>query len=233
MKLEFIITPLSELWWMGIISSILIGTLIIQLAIRIPPDKRTILRLCIASLMFLEEIFNQWYMVYLGIWDLSTSLPIHMCGITGILAGVMLIKNKQIGFEFIAMPGMAGAIHALLTPLLNHGGDIYQVINYYIGHSGIIIAALYLAIVEGYRIRKNSWVSVFFMVQILFVIVGIANWVFDANYMYLKEPPAVNHPLVSGKWPYYLINLEFVVVILLYFTYSLFKSPLFTNKKMV
>ena len=226
MKLEFIITPLSELWWMGIISSILIGIFIIQLAIRIPPDKRTILKLCIASLMFFEEIFNQWYMFYLGIWDLSTSLPIHMCGITGILAGVMLIKNKQIGFEFIAMPGMAGAIHALLTPLLNHGGDTYQVINYYIGHSGIIIVALYLAIVEGYRIRKNSWVSVFFMVQILFVIVGIANWVFDANYMYLSNAPGVNNPLIIGDWPWYILIFEIaglLHVLVLYFCFRKMK----------
>ena len=226
MKLEFIITPLSELWWMGIISSILIGIFIIQLAIRIPPDKRTVLKLCIASLMFFEEIFNQWYMFYLGIWDLSTSLPIHMCGITGILAGVMLIKNKQIGFEFIAMPGMAGAIHALLTPLLNHGGDTYQVINYYIGHSGIIIVALYLAIVEGYRIRKNSWVSVFFMVQILFVIVGIANWVFNANYMYLSNAPGVNNPLIIGEWPWYILIFEIaglLHVLVLYFCFRKMK----------
>lgn len=226
MKLEFIITPLSELWWMGIISSILIGIFIIQLAIRIPPDKRTILKLCIASLMFFEEIFNQWYMFYLGIWDLSTSLPIHMCGITGILSGVMLIKNKQIGFEFIAMPGMAGAIHALLTPLLNHGGDTYQVINYYIGHSGIIIVALYLAIVEGYRIRKNSWVSVFFIMQILFIIIGIANWVFSANYMYLSKAPIVENPLIIGEWPWYIIFFEiagFLHILILYFCFRKMK----------
>ena len=226
MKLEFIITPLSELWWMGIISSILIGIFIIQLAIRIPPDKRTVLKLCIASLMFFEEIFNQWYMFYLGIWDLSTSLPIHMCGITGILAGVMLIKNKQIGFEFIAMPGMAGAIHALLTPLLNHGGDTYQVINYYIGHSGIIIVALYLAIVEGYRIRKNSWVSVFFIMQILFIIIGTANWVFSANYMYLSKAPIVDNPLIIGEWPWYIIFFEiagFLHILILYFCFRKMK----------
>ena len=56
------------------------------------------------------------------------------------------------------------------------------------------------------------------------------DFIIDANYMYLKEPPAVNHPLVSGEWPYYLINLEFIVLILLYFTYSLFKSPILSNK---
>ena len=48
---------------MGIILSLLIGILIIQLAIRIPPDKRTILRISIGILMFSEELFNQFYMV--------------------------------------------------------------------------------------------------------------------------------------------------------------------------
>tara|TARA_B110000438_G_C15605948_1_gene560115 strand:- start:99 stop:791 length:693 start_codon:yes stop_codon:yes gene_type:complete len=226
MKLEFVINPLSELWWIGIIISISIGVFIIQLAIRIPPDKRTLLRLSIAFLMFFEEIFNQWYMFYLGIWDLSTSLPIHLCGITGILAGFMMIKNRQIGFEFIVMPGLAGAAHALLTPLLNHGGDIYQVINYYVGHSGIIIVALYLAIVEGYRIRKKSWMSVFFIIQILIVVIGVANWVFSANYMYLSKAPTVSNPLIIGGWPWYIIFFEilgFLHISVLYFCFRKMK----------
>mgnify|MGYP005730544611 FL=1 len=82
-------------------------------------------------------------------------------------------------------------------------------------------------------LSKLSWLKSFIALNILLVFLMPLDFYIDANYMYLKEPPAVNHPLVSGKWPYYLINLEFVVVILLYFTYSLFKSPLFTNKKMV
>ena len=98
---------------MGIILSLLIGILIIQLAIRIPPDKRTILRISIGILMFSEELFNQFYMVKLGVWHSSSSLPLHLCGITGLLSAMMMIKNKQTGFEFILMPGFAGALHAL------------------------------------------------------------------------------------------------------------------------
>ena len=56
------------------------------------------------------------------------------------------------------------------------------------------------------------------------------DFMIDANYMYLKYPPAVDHPFVSGGWPYYLVNLEFVVFFLLYFTYHLFNSPLLRNK---
>ena len=59
------------------------------------------------------------------------------------------------------------------------------------------------------------------------------DFLIDANYMYLKNPPEVDHPLVSGEWPYYLVNLEFAVLFLLYFTYSLFKTPILKNKKSI
>ena len=80
------------------------------------------------------------------------------------------------------------------------------------------------------ELSKFSWLKSFVALNILLVFLMPLDFIIDANYMYLKEPPAVNHPLVSGDWPYYLVNLEFVVLILLYFTYSLFKSPILSNK---
>ena len=224
MNLAVTIAPLSFLWWMGIILSLLIGILIIQLAIRIPPDKRTILRISIGILMFFEELFNQFYMVKLGVWHSSSSLPLHLCGITGLLSAMMMIKNKQMGFEFILMPGFAGALHALLTPQLNHGGDAIQVINYYIGHSGILIVAFYLAIVEGYRLRKSSWIKSFLLIQVLLIFLGFMNWVLDANYMYLCSPPIVNNPLIIGSWPYYLAFFEVIGLLHIIVLYFIFRK---------
>ena len=83
------------------------------------------------------------------------------------------------------------------------------------------------------ELSKFSWLKSFVALNILLVFLMPLDFIIDANYMYLKEPPAVNHPLVSGEWPYYLINLEFIVLILLYFTYSLFKSPILSNKNTV
>ena len=73
---DLIIDPFSFLWWNGIVFSLFIGVIIIQLAIRIPPDKRKILRLAIGSFMFFEEIWNQWYIFQLDLWSLSSALPI-------------------------------------------------------------------------------------------------------------------------------------------------------------
>ena len=82
----------------------------------------------------------------------------------------------------------------------------------------------------GMKLSKFSWLKSFVALNVILVFLMPLDFLIDANYMYLKEPPAVNHPLVSGDWPYYLVNLEFVFLILLYFTYSLFKSPILSNK---
>ena len=64
------------------------------------------------------------------------------------------------------------------------------------------------------------------MVQILFVIIGIANWVFGANYMYLSNAPIVNNPLIIGEWPWYILFFEIaglLHVLVLYFCFRKMK----------
>ena len=71
-------------------------------------------------------------------------------------------------------------------------------------------------------------IKTIFHLQLLVVLVSQANSIIGngANYMYLAEPPEIDNPLVIGKWPYYLINLEFIVVTLFLLTYLLFKSKI-------
>ena len=124
--------------------------MIVLVGIRMPPDKRRVLMVTLGTVILVLEVFQQFYYSHLGIWTIEKSIPIHLCGISVIIAGVMMIKPDQNGFEFLALIGSPGALHALLTPQLNHGYDIFLVYKYYIGHSAIILIPLFLAIVQGY-----------------------------------------------------------------------------------
>ena len=170
-----------------------------------------------------------------GTWSIDKRLPFHLCGFSSVITCfIVFIKKKQLWFDFLFYAGILGGLNALLTPLIdNYTGTNFFYVEYFYSHTSIIILPLYMYYYMDMDLSKLSWLKSFIALNILLVFLMPLDFYIDANYMYLKEPPAVNHPLVSGKWPYYLINLEFVVVILLYFTYSLFKSPLFTNKKMV
>ena len=202
--------------------STLIAIAIIQIAIRIPPDKRKVLMLFIGISLIGIELIQQFYLNHLGIWTMETSLPIHLCGISGILAGVMMLRPSNIGFEFLALIGSAGALHAILTPQLNHGSIPFLIFKYYISHFGIILVPLFLAIVLGYRIKRISWARVFLLCQVLLLFIGTTNYFIGSNYMYLAEKPMVNNPMVIGEWPWYIIGFEIlglVHILIFYYGY--------------
>ena len=217
-----VIQPLSNLWLIGILVSLIISIMIVQIGIRIPPDKRRVLMVTLGTFILVLEVFQQFYYYHLGIWTIEKSIPIHLCGISVIIAGIMMIKPDQNGFEFLALIGSPGALHALLTPQLNHGYDIFLVYKYYIGHSAIILIPLFLAIVQGYRIRRSSWLRVLLMCQFFILFIGTANYLLNSNYMYLSERPLVDNPMIIGEWPWYIIGFEIlglVHILIFYFGY--------------
>ena len=216
-----IIDPLSFYWWTGNILSLLIAIIIIFLGTKIPPDKRRILMIFIGFTLIAAEITQQIYLMRLDIWSLKTSLPIHLCGLSGLLAGMMMLKPNQDGFEFLALIGTPGAIHGLLTPQLNHGEMTLLIIKYYISHAGIIMVPLFIAIVLGYRIRKNAWFRIALACQVLILFIGATNYLINSNYMYLSYRPIVNNPIVVGPWPWYILGFQFAGLIhILVFQYA-------------
>ena len=221
-----IIEPLSSTWWIGMSLSILVSFGIIQIAIRIPPDKRKILMMILGFTLISIELMQQLYLNHLGLWSLKTSLPIHLCGISGILAGIMMFRSSHYGFEFLALIGSPGALHALLTPQLNHGTIPFLIFKYYVSHAGIVLVPLFLAVVLGYRIRRSSWYRVLLLCQVLLIIIGLTNYFIGANYMYLAEKPLVNNPMVVGEWPWYILGFEIlglVHILIFYYGYRKFR----------
>ena len=77
----------------------------------------------------------------------------------------------------------------------------------------VILVPLFLAIVEGYRIRKSSWINVFFLSQGILLFVGFSNLVLGSNYMYLVQKPLVNNPMIIGEWPWYILGFEIMGLI--------------------
>ena len=218
-----IIKVFSNLWWLGIIISTIISILIVQLSIRIPPDRRKLLMIFLGAFLLSLELVRHYHLYGLGLWSVSASLPIHLCGIARILAGIILIKPNKIGFQFLALIGSPGALHALLTPQLNHGRTDFMIFEYYASHTGIILTPIIFAVALGYRIQDKSWMDAFILLQFLLVFVGLSNYVLDANYMYLAERPLVKNPMIVGDWPWYILGFEFLGFIHIYIFFKLYK----------
>ncbi len=153
------------------------------------------------------------YLFWVNKWTIQSSLPLHLCGISAILSGIVLLKRHQLAYECLYFWGIPGAFHSLLTPELTQGGEGYLYADYFLSHGGIILSALYLTMVLGMRPGVHSWWKIFLLTQVLALVIGSINWALNSNYMYLCHKPIADNPLVMGDWPWYIAVFELAAIV--------------------
>ena len=197
-------------WWQSNIITIFIICLVLLLGKRSNQSQRIQIANYLGYMMIFRAIFIQFYLIYLDKWNIQSSLPLQMCSISAILAGVVIFWKNQWLYEFLFYWGIPGAFHSLLTPEFTVGTEGFLFVEYFISHGGIILNALFITLYLDMKPRKGSWWKIALWSHIPLGIVGFLNWILDANYMYLCEKPMVNNPFIIGEWPWYILILEVV-----------------------
>ena len=214
-----LIPPFSIEWWVYNVITFFLIVITIWIGDKLSSKNEKTLTLGIACLFIFEFFFMDFYNIYIGMWSLQDSLPLHLCGIMWFFAIYMLITKKQWAFELLLFIGMPGGIHSLLTPELTHGVSLIHKIDFFLAHGGLILAPFYAIFVLKMWPRKSSWIFSFLKLQLLVITVGALNYLLESNYMYLAKPPIANNPLIPnensffGQWPYYIIIFEIAVLL--------------------
>ena len=175
-----------------------------------------IFRYGLAGVLVLNEMgWHVWHIAN-GQWTVQTMLPLHLCSVLVFLSAAMLINQNNRLFEFAYFMGIAGALQALLTPDLSiHGFPHYRFWQTFISHGGIVMAAVYMAVVMGYRPTWRSLGRVILGMNAYMLFVGGVNWLLGSNYMFIaRKPPTASLLDVLGPWPWYLISLEAIGVVM-------------------
>lgn len=174
----------------------------------------------IALLVISEGSWHIWNIV-IGEWSIQTHLPLHLCAVLVWTSLIMLLtKNYQI-YEFAYFLGIAGASQALLTPEAGmYGFPHYRVFQTLTAHGSIITAAIFMTVVEGYRPYWSSFWRVFLWTNIYMVVVTGINLMIGSNYLYtLHKPPSASLMDFLGPWPWYLVSVELVALLLCFLLY--------------
>lgn len=203
-----IIEPLTRLWWQSNLWTLSTITAILIGAMYLNHLQREWLAKAIGVILVARSILVHPYVDYLVGWDIYNNLPLHMCGLSSIISGIIIFYRRQWLYECLYFWGIPGAVHSLLTPEFTQGTQGLLFMEYYIAHGGIILSALYCTFYLGFQPGKGSWWKIFLYSQILLPVVGGINWLLDANYMYLCQPPIVDNPFIIGDFPEHLIGLE-------------------------
>ena len=203
-----ILEPLSAIWWQTIVwLTVIIGGILL-LAKKLNKDQLELLAKVIGVILIARSILVNPYVANLKGWDIYNNLPLHLCGLSAIISGIIMFYRKQWMYECLYYWGIPGAFHAFLTPEFTQGTEGLLFLEYYIAHGGIILSALFCTLYLGFSPRKGSWWRIFLWTQLFLPIIGGFNWLIDANYMYICAPPIVDNPFVIGDFPEHLIGLE-------------------------
>ena len=210
---HFVIQPLSSIWWIGILSSVLF----IFLSIRLFKNKSAIVKSNFArglSVAFiLTYIISNTIAIYNGWWNLQDNLPLHLCRISFFISMVVLLTRKQWMYEWVLFLAIPSGIHSMLTPEMTKGISTWFYFDYYFVHAGLILAPLYLTIVMGMKSRADAWWKTILRLQIPVAIILPLNFLLESNYIYLRHKPLVDNPFLIGEWPIYIVFLELIMLV--------------------
>lgn len=180
----------------------------------------------ISVLTLIITVSNHIIDVNNGNWDIYENLPLHLCSISNLIACfVLFIPKNQKLFEFLFYCGFWGGLMAILTAQINdYDGSLFKYIQYYTSHGTIIFMPLYMFYHLNYKLSKFSWLKLLLILNIFMAIIIPINFKIGSNYMYLAEAPNIKNLLVYGDWPFYIVNWEFIIIILFYLTYVIFSK---------
>lgn len=171
------------------------------------PDWQRQIRIGLSWTYLIGELlwYPSLYLVYGNRFPYG--LPFQLCGFSGMAAIVAGLTLRQPFFEFAYYAGTTGAAMALLTPDLFAPAWSYPTVYHFLAHAILFTLPLYL-ILTG-QMRPGGPGRTWLRVNALALPVGLFNWAFQMNYMYLCQKPASGSAMdLLGPWPWYLLALE-------------------------
>jgi hypothetical integral membrane protein (TIGR02206 family) len=91
-----------------------------------------------------------------GTWHLKTSLPLALCNFALLVAAAACWWRLRLLVEVTYFWALAGTVQGLLTPDLNVPFPHLEFFEYVIGHTLIIVAALFLVVGLRLEPRRGS-----------------------------------------------------------------------------
>jgi hypothetical integral membrane protein (TIGR02206 family) len=150
--------------------------------------------------------------------SLDNLIPFHLCDIAAITGGFALLFRKPLLASLTYFWGLAATIQGLLTPAITVGFPHWPFVMFFVHHFVIVGTALYLPIVEGWRPKQPFWKSplevyVWSLGYLAFAMV--VNRILGTNFGFASHRPP-NPSLIDylGPWPWYLVSMSVIALIL-------------------
>ena len=164
--------------------------------------------------------------IYVG-EPIYSLLPLHMCNLTLIIAILTMLTKSQKLFQLTYF-WCLGALFAVITPDIKYSFPHPLTLSFYITHFYLLFAAIYGILFFNFKPTFKGWVNSFITLNIFAFIIFFVNKKLETNYLYVNRIPNFSSPLdYFGQWPYYIIVVEIIYLILTYGIYYPFRRKTF------
>ena len=175
----------GQFWWNGVFFVLIFVPFMLFMGKKLSSKQRDMVLYGMGIYQLGNKALTQIGYIFSDNYIMASNLPLHLCGLSGILAGIVVFYRKQMLFEFLYFFGLVGFIHSVLTPEFTGGVSSWKIFDYYVGHSMLIIIPVWLMKYYDFRLRHNAWWTSFIYLQLIVVLVSQANSIIGngANYM--------------------------------------------------
>ncbi|PJZ70886.1 TIGR02206 family membrane protein [Leptospira perolatii] len=174
----------------------------------------------IGAILILNYIVYVIYRVKSGYWEIRYDLPMELCNWSMIVTALALFTHNRTFAELSYFWVMSGSVNGVITPDLQVTFPHIYFFIFFIAHSGLVIGSLF--IVFGLKLYPRKWsvLRTILYTELFFITAFVVDLLLDGNYAYIMAKPSSGSILdYLGEWPYYLVNLQILGVVLFFILY--------------
>ncbi|MBN1121188.1 MAG: TIGR02206 family membrane protein [Anaerolineae bacterium] len=182
-----------------------------------PGEKtRRAFRIGLGVALIVNELIWHIWNIAVGTWSPQTMLPLHLCAVLVWMMPIMLFTRSYKLYEFAYFLALGAATQALLTPDIGLYG--FPHMRFFVNngsHALMVISACFMTGVEGFRPTWKSLRKTLIGLFLYAIPVFGINMLLGSNYLFINHKPETASLIdVLPEWPWYLIHLMVIAVVL-------------------
>lgn len=207
-----------------ILVMVMIGVLCLYAAKRSEKFSRFFKYFLIINLIVMDISYRLWSGFY-ETHDYIGMFSIHISSVSVILAIFTLYRFNQKIFDVLFYWGLILVPQAIITPgIYRYGFPHLRFFHILWIHFLVIYTVFYLLLIQNRKLSPFNLKRVLIITHLYGIFIFIINRIFDTNYMFIGKKASVPSLIqYLGPWPYYIVVLDIILIILFIAINKLYK----------